>query len=68
MMKSSVALVNASASTHLVTYSMATKMYVFWFDDGLIGHTKSSTQRLNGSITSYGFRGISSHYLGHLVL
>ena len=60
MTESSVALGNASASTHLVTYSVATKIYDFWFDDGLIGPTKSSTQCLNGSMTSYGLRGISS--------
>ena len=60
MTESSVALGNASASTHLVTYSVATKIYVFWFDDGLIGPTKSRAHRSNGSMTSYGFRGISS--------
>lgn len=45
MTESSVALDNASTSTHLVTYSIATKIYVFWFDDELIG------QQNRGSIT-----------------
>ena len=40
--ESFVAFESASASTLLVTYSIATRMYVFWFDGGLIGPTKLS--------------------------
>lgn len=55
-----VSLSNATPSTHLVAYSVATNIYDFWLDDGLIDPMKSNAQHSKGSITSYGCRGISS--------
>lgn len=68
MMESSIALGSSSALTHLVTYSIATKIYAFWFDHGLIEPTKSSAQCLNSLMTSFWFKGISSNCPGRPAL
>ena len=64
----SIAVGNATNSTHFVTYSVATNIYDFWWDDGLIGPMKSNAQRSKVSITSYGCRGISSNCPGWPIL
>ena len=56
----SVALCNALASTHLVTYFAHTKMWTFCCEGGLNGPTKSRAHFSKGSMTSWAWSGISS--------